>query len=153
MRAIGLRAESRAFHWAVTEGTQEEPILVATGFVQAPKTFDFASGANLLRSQLLQIVRDQKPTAAGLRTPERLRALTESIRERFRLEGVLLSACAEAALSVTQGPLATLSSNLGVKTAKILLESDDFRGITIGAFPIEKREAVLMSASLLKSDQ
>jgi hypothetical protein len=153
MRVIGLRAEARAFHWAVTEGSQEAPVLVVADFVRAPKTYDFATGANHLRARFLQIAREQRVDAVGLRTPERLRSVTESIRERFRIEGVLLAASADAALPVTQGPLATVSSNLGVKTVKTLLESSDFRGINLGTFSKEKREAILMSASLLRPEE
>jgi hypothetical protein len=152
MRVIGLRSDPRGFTWAISEGSLQAPVLVAADYVQAPSTFSFAEGANFLRMRLRQLVSEHHVTVAGLRTPETVPRATESFRERLRIEGALLAACAEAGLSVTQGPLVTLSRLLGVKSAKVLLESDDYQGINLSSVPKEKREAILMSVSLLKSE-
>ena len=152
MRIIGLRAEPRGFTWAVLEGTQEVPILVKVAHVEAPATFSFPQSANFLRMQLLQLVSEHKPEAGGLKTPEMTRGQTEAARERLRVEGVLLAACTEGGLKVTQGPLVTLGRLLGVKSAKVLLESDDYRGINLNKMAPTKREAILIGAALLEGE-
>lgn len=152
MRTIGLRAEPNAFSWAVAEGTLQIPVLVASDRIQVPANYAIAEGLLFLRERLLPVLDQYKVTVAGLRTPEGLVKANESIRARLRVEGVLLSSCSEKGLETTQGPLATLSSLLGIKSAKLLLSSDDFRGVEFGKLSKEKREAVLMSISLLKAE-
>jgi len=150
MRSIGIRAEPRSFYWAVTEGDLEVPILLAVGRVEAPEAYSFPNAANFLRLRLQQLLREHSVDVAGLRTPEMMRSTTESIRERIRIEGTLLATCAEAGIEVTQGALATLNRLLGAR-AKELLASPDYRGIDFAKMVPAKREAILMSASLLRS--
>jgi hypothetical protein len=126
MRVIGIRAEPNAFLWAVSEGTLQTPILVSADRVACPTTFPFAKGANFLRSRLIQIIAENHVTSAGVRTPETMPRSTEALRQRLRIEGALLVACGEVDLEVTQGPLATMSRLLRVKSAKISVESDEF---------------------------
>jgi len=153
MRTLGLRAEPEAFSWAVSEGSLQVPILVASDRVQAPANFSFAEEVNFLRSRLLQIAKQYLVSEAGLRTPESVPRTTESLRQRLRVEGALLAACCEAGLKTSQGPLATLSSLLGVKSAKKLIESDEYLGLDLTKFKKERREAILVSVSLLKAER
>ena len=113
MRTIGLRCEPNAFTWAVSEGSTEAPVLVAIERVQIPATYTFAQGANFLRMRLKQRLEEHHVTVAGLRTPEAVPRTTEALRERLRLEGVLLAACADAGLEVEQGPFGDVKSPSG----------------------------------------
>jgi len=151
MRTLGLRAEPKSFFWAVSEGSQEKPILVDSGHVEAPSTYSYPEAARYLRTKLLQLIDKEDLSKAGLRTPEMIAGRTESFRERLRTEGVLLEGCAQTGLKVTQGPLGTLSKLLGTK-AKPLLESGEYRGIDLEKMPTSKREAILMSVSLLEAE-
>ena len=152
VRVIGLRAEPKGFFWAVSHGTQEVPVVVGMGYVEAPKTFSFPQGVNFLRSRFLQLITEFKIDNAGLRTPEMVRTQNEAFRQRLRVESVLLAASSEAGIKIIQGPLATLGRLLGVKSAKTLLDSDDYCGINLEKMPTPKREAILMSVSLLKAE-
>jgi hypothetical protein len=152
MQSIGLRADPNGFYWAATEGSLEVPILMASGHVEAPRGYDFPVAANFLRLRLHQLLVDHRIDIAGLRTPEMMGRMSESLRERIRIEGALLAACGEASIAVTQAALATLNRLLGTK-AKGLLESPNYRGIDFEKMPTPKREAILMSASMLRSDQ
>ena len=152
MRVLGIRCESSAITCAVLEGNLEAPVLVCIEQAKMPTTYDFAKGANFLRMRLTAILAANMVIKVGVRTPESVRQLTESFRERLRVEGVMLAACAETGVTVTQGPLATMSRLLGVKSAKVLLESDDYRGIDLAKLTPIKREAILMGASLLESE-
>jgi len=152
MRAIGLRADPRGFHWAATEGSLEAPILLACGHIEAPRGYAFPEAVNFLRLRLIQLLTDHQVEIAGLRTPEMMGRMNESLRERIRIEGALLAACADAGVAVTQAALATLNRLLGTK-AKDLLESPDYKGIDLEKMQTPKREAILMSASILRSDQ
>jgi hypothetical protein len=152
MRTIGLRAEPRAFNWAVAEGSLQIPVLVKSNRTEVPANYGTADGLFFLRQRLQGILTEYRATHSGLRTPEGMARNSESLRARLRVEGILLSTCSEAGLETTQGPLATLSSLLGVKSAKTLLSSDEYRGVEFGKLSNERREAILMAVSLLKSD-
>jgi len=153
MKTIGLRAEPDAFNWAVSEGTQEIPILIAVERVAAPSGYLEPEMLNHFRNRLLHILQTHSPEHAGLRTPESVaRAGGEPARKRLRLEGVLLAASSESGLSVTLGALVTVNRLLGSKSAKLFLNSTEYRGIDWSKYPQVKREAILMSASLLPSE-
>jgi hypothetical protein len=150
IRALGLRAEPDAFNWAVTEGILEAPILIAAEKVAAPNGYLDPEILSFVRTRLLHIIQTRTPDLVGLRTPEHVaRGAGESSRRRLRLEGVLLATCGEAALAVTVGALVTVNSLLGSKSAKLFLNSNEFRGIDWSKYSPAKREAILMSASLL----
>jgi hypothetical protein len=152
MRSIGLRAEPEGFNWAVCEGSLEVPVLVASDRVAAPANYSTADALNFFRTRVLQLVDQHHPTLAGLRTPETIARANESAKKRLRVEGVLLAASAEAGIKTVSGALTTLSSRLGVKSAKVLLDSKEYRGIDWNKLTKEKRESVLMGVSLLESE-
>jgi hypothetical protein len=153
VKVIGMRAEPDAFNWAVSEGTQEVPILIAVERVAAPSGYLEPEMLSHFRNRLLHIIQTHNPERAGLRTPESIaRAGGESARRRLRLEGVLLAASSESGLSVTLGALVTVNRLLGSKSAKLFLNSTEYRGIDWSKHPQAKREAILMSASLLPSE-
>ena len=153
MRTLGLRADASGFTWAVAEGSIQVPVLHASGYFKIPANFSVSAGLNHLRLGVLQLIDQYKATIAGVRTPEQLARSNESSRTRLRIEGVILAACAEKGLETIQGALSTLSSRLGVKSAKVLRDSEEYRGIDLECFPNEKREAILMGISLLKDEE
>jgi hypothetical protein len=152
MYTIGLRAEPRAFNWAVAEGSLEVPVLVASDRIEVPANYLISAGLFFIRGRLQYVLDQHRATHAGIRTPEGMVKGNESLRERLRVEGVLLATCSEAGVETTQGPLATLSRLLGVKSAKVLLSSTEYRGVDLAKFSKEKREAILMSISLLRRE-
>jgi len=75
---------------------------------------------------------------------------TDSARKRSRVEGVILEAAHSKGIAVATGALVTISKNLGVKSAKALLEDDTLRGLDWSQLNEKAREAVLAAASGLK---
>jgi hypothetical protein len=153
MRVLGLRAEPEAFNWAISEGTIEAPILVAVDRVAGPRGYSDPELLNHLRARLLLITKQHKPDSAGLRTPEPIaRGGGEPAKKRLRVEGVLLAVCGELGLNVTLGAIVTINSLLGSKSAKLFLNSDEFRGINWSDYTQAKREAILIGTSLLPGE-
>jgi hypothetical protein len=150
MRVLGLRAEPDAFNWAISEGTLEAPVVVAVDRVAGPRGYSDPEVLNHFRARLLHIAKQHSPVAVGLRTPEPVaRGGGDSAKCRLRVEGVLLAVSGELGLQVTLGALVTINSLLGSKSAKLFLNSDEFRGINWSHYTPAKREAILISASLL----
>jgi hypothetical protein len=154
MKAIGLRAEPDAFNWAVVEGTLEAPVLLAVERVAAPSGYSDPEMLNYFRERLLHIIQTHAPKIVGLRTPETIsRGSGESARKRLRLEGVLLGVSGECTLPATIGALSTVNRLLGSKSAKLLLQSENYRGLDWSKHTPAKREAILISASLLPGEK
>lgn len=148
MKAIGLRAEPDGFNWAVVEGVQEAPVLLAVERVAAPSGYSEPEMLNYFRARLCHIIQTHGPEHVGLRTPESVaRAGGEPARRRLRLEGVLLAVGAELSLAVTFGAIVTVNRLLGSKSAKLFLNSDEYRGINWSKYTQVKREAILISTA------
>jgi hypothetical protein len=150
VRIAGFRAEPDAFNWAIVEGSLEAPVLVAVERVEGPKGYTDSEMLSHFRTRLLHVIRTHSPVAAGLRTPEPIaRGGGESAKRRLRVEGVLLAVCGESGLEVTLGALVTINSRLGSKSAKLFLNSDEYRGIDWSKLTTAKRESILIGTSLL----
>src|SRR5437016_3444429 len=93
-RIFGLRAEARQFNWAVVEGTQHKPVLIARDTAAAPLDLDEASSLSWLRERVRLVIEANKPDGAVLRVPEFVArgGNTDGARRRLRIEGVLLEA-------------------------------------------------------------
>jgi hypothetical protein len=150
-RVLGYRAEARQFHWAVVEGTRDHPILLEYAKAAAPVSLDEAASLSWVRERARLIIRTHRPDAAALRSPEPIArgGNSDGARRRLRLEGVLLEACDSCQVRVTTGALATISANLGTKSAKAYLERGELRGIDISKLADPAREAVLVAVARL----
>ena len=150
-RSLGIRVEPTGLNWAIVEGDQGSPILVASGDATAPSTYDEAQSLSWYRGRILHILELQKPTIVGVRYPEPTGRSggTDAMRRRVRIEGVALEACDSVGLPVCTGALVTISANLKTKSAKVLLENDDLRGLDWAKRNPHIREAILVAVSIL----
>lgn len=152
MKAIGFRAEPAAVNWAVVEGSKEQPILLGSGKETAPTTFDEVAALKWFRDRIQYIVKTYSPSVAAVRYPETFqpRVKLVPLGQRCRVEGVLIEAVRSCGINeILTGPLATISKNLGSKTAKHYLEGDELRGLDWSKLRDYEKEAILVAASAL----
>jgi len=150
-RVVGFRAEPKAIHWAVVEGTREEPKVIAEDRIDSPASATEAESLATFRERARHIFETYRPDAVGIRSAELMArgGNKEGPRRRLRIEGVLLETSHSWAVPVTMGGLATISSKLETKRAKKYLESGEVRGIDLKGLPGPRREAVLVAVGLL----
>lgn len=151
-RSLGVRAEPDAINWAVVEGTQEAPVLHASGIEKAPAAYSESESLVWARQRVLRIIEQYQPTGVAVRYPEptALGANKDSARSRCRVEGIVLEAASSSNLEVVTGTLNTISKNLGSKSAKQYLSSNDFRGLDWSKQKGNVQEAILVAASILR---
>jgi len=149
-RALGFRAEPSQIHWAVVEGTQRAPILVAHDNAAAPVNLREAPALSWYRTRVKHIIGTYKPGAATIRCAESVArgSNKEGPRRRLRLEGVLLQTIDSCGLEVTIGALAMISGKLGSQ-AKKYIESGELRGLDLSEVPLPSKEAILVAVAAL----
>jgi hypothetical protein len=69
-KALGFRAEAKQLHWAVVEGTRDNPILLGQDIVAAPISLDEAPALSWYSSRVKLLVETYKPTVAAIRMAE-----------------------------------------------------------------------------------
>ena len=151
-RILGIRAGPKAFHWAVVEGTQEAPSLLAQGKAEAPASYEEPAAIAALRDRVLHLIDTYHPTAVGVRFAESFgggAGNTDSARRRCRVEGVVLEASHSRGLGVLTGALSRIGAKLGTRTPKKYIEGGDLRGLDLSALPSPRREAVLVAVAQL----
>jgi hypothetical protein len=149
-RALGFRAEAKQVHWAIVEGTQRAPILVAHDKAAAPINLDEAPALTWYGTRVRHIVETYKPYMASIRSVEPIArgSNKEGARRRLRIEGVLLQTIDSCGLQVTIGALAMISGRLGSQ-AKKYVASDELRGLDLSQIPNLSREAILVAVAAL----
>jgi hypothetical protein len=153
MVALGIRAEPSALHWALVEGTCDQPILSACETIQSPKTFDEPASLAWLRKQILALIEDHAVTVVGLRMtePTARGAARESARRRARMEGVIIEAAESAGRGLVSGALATIGRHLGTPRPKDYLAEAQLRGLDWSGRTALQREAILVGVAALGS--
>jgi len=148
---LGLRAEPRAFHWAVVSGTLERPVLEGSGSETSPHTYSEAESLAWTRQKVDHIIDTYNPTTVAVRYPERIArgANTDSAKSRCRVEGVLVEVSSTKNKAVVTGALNTFGKHAGSSSLKNDLASDDLRGLDWSKYNDKVREAILVAASLL----
>jgi hypothetical protein len=156
MPAIGFRAEKDTIHWAVVEGTKQQPIIVADDKFSAPLTYSDAESMAFFRDRLITVIEQYKPTTGFIRYAETFlprkpapNALG-SMFARARIEGVILEAAHSVGVKIVGASLAGITSELGSKRAKAYLEAGELRGADLTGRPAERREAILVAVSALE---
>ncbi|HEX3147137.1 MAG TPA: hypothetical protein VHR66_03590 [Gemmataceae bacterium] len=151
MKAIGFRADPNALYWAVvSDGPLQR---VASGKLPAPAKYEEPAALSWYRTEVRNLIDEFSPDCAGVRYPEpsaRVRYVV-SAHARVRIEGVVLEAIDSKALPVLVGANATISSKLESKSAKAYLDTSSFRGIDWTALSDEIRQAVLVAAAAIGS--
>jgi hypothetical protein len=154
--SIGIRSEAAAFSWAVVEGSLETPIMLSLGKEICPQSLEADEPACLhhLKTRFEFQIQKFSPTTAGIRTIEPIApgGSSNSAKRRLRLEGVLLLSCHGFCIAATCGTFANLTRRIGCKSAKLLLESDQYKAIDWQAYDKSKREAILMACSMLPGE-
>ena len=119
-RALGFRADAKQVHWAIVEGTQRAPVLVAHDKASAPVNLDEAPALTWYSTRVRHIVETYKPYMATIRSAEPIARGSgkDGARRRLRLEGVLLQTIDSCGLKVTIGALAMISGKLGSQAKK-----------------------------------
>ncbi len=150
-RSLGVRAEPDAINWAIVEGSQDAPVLHASGTEKAPAAYSEGESLVWVRRKVAQIIQQYQPTGVAVRYPEPTArgANKDSARARCRVEGVVLEASGSHNLEIVTGTLNTISKNLGSKSAKNYLSSGDFRGLDWSKQKGNVQEAILVAASIL----
>ena len=150
-RTIGLRAEPRVLHWAVVEGTQDQPVLIAHDKAETPAAYEEAAALSWFRRRVFHLIDTYVPMAAGIRFPEPSArgGNKDSAKQRSRVEGVLLEAVHSRGLTIVTGALTTIAAKLGTRKAKKYIDDAELRGIDLSRLPPPRREAVLVGVAAL----
>jgi hypothetical protein len=151
MKAIGFRAEPSALNWAVVQGCKNEPILLGYGKEEPSATFDEPAALKWFRDKVQNIVQSYLPDIAAIRFPETFQPHVKHVLlgQRCRVEGVVIEVVCSSGIKILTGPLASIAKNLGSKTAKHYLASDELRGLDWSKHKPNGREAILVAASAL----
>ena len=149
--AVGLRAQAEKVLVAVVEGTQEQPLLVERHTLEAPAGSAMPLVLASIRSQLLDLIKNHDVRRIGVRLPESNArgGNKEGVRNRTRLDGVLLEIAGTLRLEVVHGALSTIAKALGTKDRKKYIEADEFRGLSLEDVSLEMREAILVGVAAL----
>ena len=152
-RALGFRTDGKQLHWAIVEGTQDAPILVAHEKAAAPINLDEAPALTWYSTRVRHIVQTYKPSIAMVRSvePTARGSNKEGARRRLRIEGVLLHTIDSCGIMATIGALATISGKLGTQ-AKKYVASGELRGLDLSKVTPLSREAVLVAVAALPGD-
>jgi hypothetical protein len=150
-RALGLRAAASEVYWAVVEGTNSTPILVAHEKIAAPVDLDEAPALSWYHERVRHVIEAYRPGKAGVRAAEPVArgSNKEGAKRRLRIEGVLLQAIDSCGLKVTTGALATISAKLGTRNVKKYIDAGKLRGLDLAKVPPLTREAVLVAVAAL----
>lgn len=151
MRALGLRVEPKMLHWAVVEGSPDEPVLVAHDKALPPARVGEPETLSWYRERLRFLVEKYVVDAVGVRLQEThgRRGDLDPAFHRSRIEGVLLEAAYSCGKPVVHGALNTLSSKLKSERAKRYLEQGELRGVDLASLPKNRPEAVLVGVAAL----
>ncbi|MBD2078324.1 hypothetical protein [Leptolyngbya sp. FACHB-17] len=155
-KAIGFRVEKDAIYWSVVAGTKNEPILLAYRKMKAPAIYADEEAARLgwFRGQVSDIINEHKPKSAMIRYPETNSpgGVTNSTRERLRLEGVVLQLLYEQRVKTLTGPLVTIASSikLELKSVKKEMTTEDFRGLDLSKYTGIARESIIAAVAALE---
>jgi hypothetical protein len=152
INAIGFRAETQHVYWAVVTGEKEQPKLIDSGKISPPKIFSEPEKLTWYNNRVLQLTEQHNIVACYVRTAEPS-AKTKSIliQERSRIEGVIIQALETKKLRISIGPLATLSSKIGTKSAKDFIDGAQFRALDWEKIKNKsQREAILSAVSVLE---
>lgn len=149
--AIGLRAQADKVCVAVVQGTQEEPRLVHRQILEAPARVEMPEVLASLRAQVVDVIKQYNVKGVGVRLPESNArgGNKEGVRNRMRIDGMLMEVAGTLRLKVVHGALTTIARELGTKEKKKYLEAQEFRGVSLGDVPLEMREAILVGAAAL----
>lgn len=154
-KSIGFRVDPTAIHYAVVEGTPEDPVLLDDGRYGAPRTYDEATALSWYRQRTITLLETHKPDKGAIKFmenvagPGRVPRITESLRRRHRIEGVVLQLLHETRVSTLAGPFATVAARLGTQSAKAYLDSEELRGIDWRGKPKNVKEAVLAAVAAI----
>ena len=154
-KSIGFRVDPTAIHYAVVEGTPEDPVLLDDGRYPAPKTYDEAKALSWYRQRTINLLETHKPDASAIKFMEnvagrgRAPRITDSLRRRHRIEGVVLQLLDETRVSTLTGPFATVAASLGTRSAKAYLDKEELRGIDWRRKSTNVKEAVLAAVAAL----
>ena len=155
IKTIGFRAEPKAIHWAVVEGTKKEPKVIIHDSMTPPKSYDQEADQLVwYRTRLLTILEEYQPKCGAIRLPEPSafrKAKIDSFLKRARIEGVIFEVLGEKKIPSLAGAFNTISSEIKSKSAKAYLEKDDFRQFDWSNIKNTKiREAILVATTQLE---
>jgi hypothetical protein len=155
MRVLGLRAEPSLLHWAIVEGSAENPILVDHDKAKPPVHVEEPEMLNWYRKRLAFLVEKYGAKVVGVRYQEThgRRGNVDSICRRSRIEGVLTEGAFAAGVPVVVGTLNQISARLHTKSAKHYLDEGELRGLDLATLPPNRREAVLVGVAALAAQE
>jgi hypothetical protein len=155
MKSIGFRAEKSVVWYVVLEGVDDPRKIIDEGKLAIADDEHVGKEFVLLRTQLINLLKERKPDVGGLRTsdaPQQTGSIL-SMFARSRVEGIVLLAAAECGLSLLAGPSATMKSGMGTKTPlKKYVSASEIRGIDLsarGRKGEQYREAVVAALAAL----
>lgn len=116
MNSIGIRAEPSAVHYAIYD--PDYPSDVSLGAVKIPKALRTPDALKFLRSNMIDIMREQAIERAGVRVTESISQNSSIIR--MQIEGVILEAFASSPVIYYRDfHLSSFASILNKKPAEI----------------------------------
>lgn len=128
--AIGIRSTASEIFFVVVTGTTDLPSITAKNKLVHPVSYELPDALAWYREQIILVCREFEVSACGIRTTEPL-AMSKgaSFTRRCNIEGVAMEAVASIGLKVCSGPIATISSLMGLKNARRCLDEGEFKGL------------------------
>ena len=130
MSAIGIRASNTEIYYAICTGSVAEPSIEVTEKLIFPKSMTEPETLSWLREEFLNVCREKNIDSVFIKGIEpNVQSLSKSLVMRMRVEGVLIEASNSEGFITAIGAYATVSSLLGVRSAKSFVTSDEFKEI------------------------
>lgn len=128
------------------------PVLDDAGKLEIPAAYSFAEGLKFLFSEASALAARHKSRGIAIRVADHSRfSLSDSDRNRLRIEGVVGAAFAVAGMNADFLVWSTLSSRLSLskEVKKSTLADSSFRGLDWEQCSQEQRDAILAALTVL----
>ena len=151
MITIGFRALPREVVFAVYDSKKN--IVLNVDKIKLPLSMRWPESLKLLRSGVLDVLREYDVNSAGVRVTESsARSVSTS---RIEIEGVLKESFASSNLKKYYvGEISSISSRVGIERSKFkkILDADSFKNIDgWNSFSKEEKEAIICSVGAVNA--
>ena len=146
LRTVGIRVSPNEVYYVILEEENGDKTIIAKDKITHPVSYNMPKALVHYREQFSTLFDTQKIGSCGIKITEpiAMRRADTRLLYRCNIEGVITELAASKGMGVNGFTLQTISASLGVKSAKQIIESQDFDIIEGGrALKSNYREAVL----------
>lgn len=149
-KAIGFRVQGSVVHWAVVTETEDAFIIEAADKFSPPRRVSEGEALTRVRGRVRLLLEEHQPDRGGIKyTEPRALGRTDAVRERARVEGVILQKLDEAGVRTHCGAFNSIGPRLRVDAPREYLARDEFRGVDWSDLSEHHREAIFVALAAL----